>query len=249
MIDKELIKNRFNDKLESYEHTSIVQKQVAEKLIQTLLEFGLTEYGTILEIGAGTGHLSEIIDQELSFQKLILNDIAPLSHTFLQNKVAHDFEFISGDAEHIAFTERVDAIFSSSTLQWFENLPVFFEKAFDMLNSKGMLVLSTFGLDNFKEIREITGMGLDYLPTEELKELISDKFKIVYANDWTISLEFDNAFDVFKHIKQTGVNAIKGEIIQSSQMKEYFQKYEDLFEQDGKVFLTYNPIIIIAQKS
>ena len=47
-----------------------------------------------------------------------------------------------------------------------------------MLKSGGILAFTTFSPDNFKEVRSFTGLSLEYKTFDELKEILSEKYKI-----------------------------------------------------------------------
>ena len=57
-MNKDLIKQRFCRKLDSYNENARIQKQMAEKLINNFLP-KKTKYQKVLEIGCGTGLLTE----------------------------------------------------------------------------------------------------------------------------------------------------------------------------------------------
>ncbi len=48
-----------------------------------------------------------------------------------------------------------------------------------MLNEKGILLLSTFGKMNLKEIKQSTGLGLKYFSTKELEQILNPIFLIL----------------------------------------------------------------------
>ena len=65
MINKELMRDRFAKNLDSYNDNAKVQKRMAEKLI-TMVKNKAPQ--KILEIGCGTGFLTELINKNLKFE-------------------------------------------------------------------------------------------------------------------------------------------------------------------------------------
>ncbi len=57
-----------------------------------------------------------------------------------------------------------------------------------------MLVFSTFGKFNLREIRLTTGGGLDYRSKEELEKMLELYFKIELIEEEFYMLEFDSPF-------------------------------------------------------
>ena len=84
----------------------------------------------------------------------------------------------------------------------------FFERCNTLLNNQGYFAFSTFGKENMKEIRELTGNGLPYRSREELEVALSPHFDILYSEEELIPLSFEDPIKVLYHLKQTGVNGL-----------------------------------------
>ena len=112
--------------------------------------------------------------------------------------------------------------------------------------------LITFGKENMKEIRELTGSGLPYRSREELVTALSTHFDILHSEEELISLSFDNPIKVLYHLKQTGVTGVTGTSSQQLRTRRdlqlFSERYTQEFTQGTSVSLTYHPIYIIAKK-
>lgn len=252
-INKNLVKKQFNNGLKSYANEASVQKEIAKKLIEKFNLLTDRPLSKLFEVGCGTGFLTQNIMEKLKFDHLIVNDISTTSKQKIQEletvykKVV---DFIEGDAEEIVIPQQLDAVISSSTIQWFEDIPAFFEKTSRSLNNGGFLAISTFGCNNFKEIKSITGIGLDYLSLHELTDLLSRKFNVLLSEEWTEEKYFSNPLDVLMHMKQTGVNGINKKPFGIKQLNDFTRSYKTIYAKENQnIPLTYNPIIIIAQKN
>lgn len=223
-------------------------------MAQMLQELGVGGEGhidSVLEIGAGTGFLTGHLASMLPEAKLYINDIASEAEKYVAKYVsAHDHDYLWGDAEQLAFPAGVGLIASSSTVQWFDDIAAFAGKAYGASSDGGWLALSTFGAENFKEIRATTGEGLDYLPLPELEAILTRQgYRIVHSEQYTETLRFATPTDVLHHIKATGVNSIRKTRWNKRELADFCTNYTARFSTpDGSVELTYHPIIIIARK-
>lgn len=231
MIDKELVKKRFSGSLNSYEENAIVQKQMGQKLISFL---NRTEFSSILEIGCSSGLLTKQIKENLKYNFLCANDIVPEAENFVKDMVS---EFICADIETIQLEKKYDLIISNACLQWCNDINGVIKKLLNSLNDNGILAITLFGEDNLKELKNLFNFeNKIYLSAKIFKE---EKIK----------LYFDTPLEVLKHIKLTGVNAIKEHRFTKSALKEFEKNYNELYSENGKVYLTYNPIYLIIKKN
>ena len=182
-----------------------------------------------LEIGSGTGFLTRRMLELYPHALWTINDLVEQSADFLEPYAAgHDVRYLWGDAETIALPDRLDLIASASAVQWFDDLPRFARKAGNLLETEGYIVLSTFGPENFREIKAVTDEGLDY---------------------YTRSLAFDTPLDVLRHIRATGVNSIRHARWTKRELSDFETRYRNGFRNaEGQVTLTYHPVLLIAEK-
>ncbi len=252
IIDKTFVKKQFNSRLNTYSAQAVVQKSIALKLVWLLNELQLNQFSKVFEVGCGTGFLTVQLLKKLAIDQLIVNDITNSVQEKISEIAEHykiNIPFLFGDAEETAFPQNLNAVFSTSTIQWFKHLERFFTKVNNYLNSKGIFAFSTFGPDNFIEISDLTGVSLEYHSLNKLCTMLPNEFEILSAQEWVEKMEFKHPINVLRHIKQTGVNAIRKVFFG----KEYFQKFTENYckrftTSSNTVTLTYHPIIIIAQK-
>lgn len=252
LIDKVLVKRQFDNGLKTYDNCAQTQRNVAAKLVQMVHGIGFEQFNKVFEVGCGSGLLTQKLLENFQIDKLTTNDITCASQEHMNRIAAQNLkniEFRCGDAEKITFPQNNDAVFSSSTLQWFNGLPLFFDKVNASLNKKGLFAFSTFGPDNFKEIKSLTGAGLVYHLPEVLQAMLSQNFDILATKEWIEVMEFEHPVKVLRHMKQTGVNGTRQKYFGREEMFEFNEKYARQFSTDHQtVTLTYHPIIIIAQK-
>ena len=252
MSDKDLLKNRFAANLRSYNSLAVVQERICEDLAELI---GTHVPGKItrgLEVGTGTGFLTRRLLERYPDAAWTLNDLVEASECFLQPYVGgRKTQCYWRDAEsQPAFGRPIDLIATASTVQWFDDLPAFLNRTQEKLAAGGRLALSTFGPDNFEEIRATTGDGLVYYTSAELAGLLKQAgLTIEEQKEYARRLEFGSPTNVLRHIKATGVNAIRKTRWTPRRLTDFETLYRSRFSpSSGTVTLTYHPILIVARK-
>ncbi len=237
-MNKELIKKRFAKNLDTYNANAKVQKRMAEYLMRFVDN---RHFETVLEIGCGTGMLTELAFKNLEFSKYIANDIVYNCKNYIQ-KISPQIEFVHSDIEDFlkADSTKYDLILSNAVFQWIEDFKEFVKLLMTKLNNDGILLFSTFGVRNFQEINQILGKTLVYHHTDMYKKLLKDYSYIIEEEIYTLG--FKTPVDVIKHIKLTGANAVDEIRWTKSDMSRFELKYNELCK--NKPVLTYNPVYI-----
>ena len=242
-IDYKHIKKQFEKSLNDYDKNAIVQDLMASKMVLELSKHK-KEFENILELGSGTGLATKRIIKEIKYQNYYANDIVEKSKSYLQ-KILPDVNFLLGNALKIKPNRKMDLIISNAMFQWFENL----DKAIDILKLSlergGILAFSTFAPDNFAELKDITGLSLQYKSQEEIKEIIEKLgFEILYCENFYEELNFKTPLELLAHMKKTGVNSLSEKTWTVKKVKDFCDRYSKKY---SKTKLTYSPIIVIAK--
>ncbi len=242
-MNKELIKERFSKKLDSYDKNAIIQRHMAERLVK-LIDFSKVNSGSkisVLELGCGTGFLTQLVAESVQFENYTALDIVPECESFIKN-INKDIIFVSSDIEYYTnnLKSKYDLIVSNAVFQWLDNMPSVINGLAEKLKPNGQFVFSTFGKQNFKEINAVLGKTLHYYSKKELADMLV-KFNSTIEEDIQI-MTFDTPKDILRHIQSTGVNALSKEIWTKSDLKNFEKKYYDVCKNIPT--LTYNPIYI-----
>ena len=249
--DKRLLKTRFGACLESYDSLASVQDGICGKLAEMIDRICPKVMGRVLEIGAGTGFMTRRIVGLFPDAQWFINDLVGESARYLDRYTTGcRKEYVWGDAETVSFPDALDLIVSASTVQWFDDLPRFFTRAADALNPNGHLAFSTFGPGNFAEIRATTGEGLDYFDRRETESALEAAgFAVIETLEYTVPRHFPTPADVLRHIRATGVNSLRQIRWTRRTLSDFETNYRrDFGMDDGRVVLTYRPVLIVAQK-
>jgi malonyl-ACP O-methyltransferase BioC len=249
-MNSNLIRCKFAKSIDTYDNSAYAQREIAEKLAALISDIYPNVPETILEIGCGTGLLTKNLLPLFADAYYYLNDVNEKVEDLMYALFPkNNFTFIGGDALSVNFPAEIDLTVSSSTLQWFDDLTVFIQKAHQSLSSEGYMFLSTFGKNNLKEIRKLTGRGLEYSSPEILKDLFSTGFEILHLSEEEIPVSFNSSSEILSHFRQTGVNANCSGIMRTpSGLRAFCNNYDEMFSDGTKVILTYNPIYLVLKK-
>ncbi len=252
-IDKSQVAQRFAKATQSYNQQAFVQKDICFALIGLMRQFlPDQQFHRVLEIGCGSGNLTQLLLQKFQVNQLYLNDIYPEieQHFIGQNGI----EFCIGDIEQIDLPQNLDLICSSSALQWMVNFEQLIQKIVGALSEQAFFCFSTFGEQNLKEIKQLTGQGLSYLSMDLIRDiLIRQGFEVLYISEEQKVLGFEQAKDILKHLKATGVTATsEGHRWTKNSLEQFYQDYDQFSYVDAlnhkKFPLTYHPIYCVARR-
>ncbi|HEF8132151.1 TPA: malonyl-ACP O-methyltransferase BioC [Campylobacter jejuni] len=220
-------------KAKDYEKHAKVQDFMGLKLCEILKDLKISHFEKVFEFGCGRGELSKKLQNFITFDEYLKNDILDFKEN--SNILIFDMNEIS---KQDLSKEKFDLIVSNATLQWLD-LKQIIPSLRDMLNQNGILLLSTFAKQNLKEIKQSTGFGLNYFSLNELEQIFKIYFNEVKITQELVELSFDNALDVFRHLKLSGVNSLGFYPLNKGFLKEFEEKIQNK--------LTYHPVFILCK--
>ncbi|AWK62586.1 malonyl-ACP O-methyltransferase BioC [Helicobacter cinaedi] len=229
----------------TYNQNSPIQHAMRFHLLDLLKKHTNRKYfDSIFEFGAGMGELTTLVCKSFDFQRYITNDFYPydMGAVLHDERISHFAFDMTQLCTHSLATEQFELIISNACLQWLDCISTLTTLK-SMIARGGILALSSFGQDNMHEIRNITGVGLQYESLDTIHTLLAQDFKILALESTHHYLHFDNALEVFRHLKLSGVNAFgtsKPFALTKTMLKDYSKKFNNT--------LTYEPLYILALK-
>ena len=246
-INKALVAQRFAKAGQSYIEQAVVQKQISAQLFEYLKMYCPQSLPSVLEIGCGSGNLTHLFHSYFQVDQLFLNDLyADVDQHF---STIQNIAWLIGDIEQLELPSELDAVISSSALQWMTDLPKLLHRIHDALKPKGYLGFSTFGENNLIEIKKLTGQGLNYVGLESLKRQLEQQgFEILLIQQDHKQVYFDHPKSVLQHLKATGVTATaKSHRWTKQSLQQFYSDYQQFHDEQG-FRLTYHPIYVIARR-
>lgn len=242
-MNPKTIKKQFEKSLETYNQNAVVQKIMAQILVNEILKIS-TKFNNILELGCGAGLLTEQISKNIKFDKFFANDLVEKSEKYIKS-IIPDAIFYCGDARKIKPTQKMDLIISNAMFQWFNSLEKALQIYKPMLNNNGILAFTSFTPENYKEIKDLTGLTLEYKTLEETKEIVNKDFEILHSESFEHTMHFKTPLEILAHMKFTGVNSLTAKHWTFKEVKDFCDKYREKYPQNT---LTYAGMILICKK-
>ncbi len=248
-IDKMAVRRRFGRSLETYHDAAQIQCAMATTLLDLFTRATLErQFAELVELGCGSGILTDLLVDRFDFAQLTLNDLVPECEELHRHRPA--MRFLPGDIEEMVLPEG-DLYLSNAVFQWVEEPAALFRRIAEKLHDDGFLGFTTFGPETLREVSALTGKSLLYRSANELIALLEENgFEVLGAQEELWRPEFDSPRDMLKSLKATGVTAVAPvEHWTRRKLEAFSEEYAGKFRlENGKFPLTYHPITLVARK-
>ncbi|CAA2101194.1 Malonyl-[acyl-carrier protein] O-methyltransferase [Methylobacterium bullatum] len=141
------------DGADDYDAAGIIQAEVAARLAQRIAALPLPPSPRILEIGCGTGFLTQAVLAHVTPGLMVASDLAPTMIRRARERMRHrrDLAFLVMDGERPCLAPGFDLICSSLAAQWFEDLESALGRLSGLLAPGGFLAVTTLASGTFRE--------------------------------------------------------------------------------------------------
>lgn len=246
----------FDAKSSSYDEYSFVQKEVSERMIKRL-KFLKSKPLNILDIGCGTGYLSDLISQYLPNSNIVCMDFSYEMVSQCKSKNIK-LEPLVADAEYMPFkASTFDLVISSFTLHWCQQIDKIFSDIFRILKNDGNFMFTTVGPDTLKELRNAYKLIDNYEHINTFDDmhtygdiLLSSGFHDPVMDVERLIIEYKNFNEVLQSLRKTGASTV---IYNESKFttKKSLKNLENHYKKNNKNALfpvTYEMIYGVAWK-
>ena len=261
MIDKKTVARHFSRAAGTYDRYAVVQVLMADELAGYLPE--LPADGDILEIGAGTGMVTERLLERYPGRKLTLVDISEAMTELCSCKFSgrKTVSAVTADGELLAPEEGSQAlIVSGAAFQWYRNPGEALQKYLKALVPGGFLLFSTFGPGTFRELYSAfetayRNLGFSYshtqgqelLPLSKWEGMLSG-YRILESRSRFREVYYEEVSDFLHALQKTGANNAEQERRRTppAAVREMIREYRR--SSPEKIRVTYETLFILAVK-
>lgn len=245
------VHDSFKKSRNSYDDEAYVQKIVGVQLVESLAALEGIRSGRVMEIGCCTGLMTETLCRNLDIQTLYLNDLVADLCSRAVGRIegaVHSVIPLTGNVERISLPGELDLIVSSSTFQWLENFNSAMFRLSESLVRDGYLVFSMFSPGTYRQIRDLIGVGLNYLDEEQVRKGLENEFQVLKLETTHHPLEFPGPRNVLRHIQLTGVGGAGNFRWTPGRLRRFEAAYREKYSTDNGVHLDYFSTSVIARK-
>lgn len=240
-----IIKHNFNKASLSYDAAATVQYNAANHLVANLIK-NFSEFypKSILDLGTGTGYIPELLLNYFPKSQYILNDISENMLNKTKQKLNNytNIKFNLNDMETTDFGFN-QLIISNMALQWVKNLNNLLIKLFNNSNILAFSCLLNQTFDEWNYILKNLNLPIithNYPKQSNLeKYLLTFRPKNYFFDTKSFVLEFNNALDFMKYLKNIGAN--------TGSQKLSMGNLKNLLKYNNKFTVTYKIFFAILE--
>ncbi len=247
----------FSNASRQYDNFSDIQRKIGLQLIDQISKD--SRYGRILDVGMGTGWITEQL--LLKFPNAYVGGVdfaKGMADCAREKKI--NFA-IQADAHQLPFKEKTfDLIFSNCAYQWIADLAKAFASSAYVLKDEGDFYFTCFGRNTLQELRlSLRKVGVDlynkqhnwhFLEEKKIYDFLCEsKFQKITMETQAVVCEFSDMFALIRWLKSIGANRIKRDIfVGKTMLNQANDFYKVDFSKGNSVYATFEVIYGKAQK-
>lgn len=262
-LDRGAVKRNFSCSATEYDRFALVQKRVVRRLIDLLGAEGCVAGGAVLEVGTGTGMLTDRLIRSFPEVRPVVSDLAHGMSVLAAERLPG---VPALDADALALPVRdgaLDMVLSSSVYQWVEDLPAAFGEAFRVLSPGGRFALALFAERTLWELRDAhrqaaQGAGLSshvqefHAESEIFQALESAGFSDIRLVSGEEVEMHPDVPSLLRALKRIGAgNAAQGRpggLASRRVMQKMIEIYERSHRRNGSIPATYHVVYAVASR-
>lgn len=250
-MDKFKVRQAFAQSATHYDDFAHLQRTVAAELLRhsSLLQL----YGKVVDLGCGTGYLTQLLSELGGFSQLWGLDIAPAMLDMAKQRELAGVGYLCADLEQLPLqANSVDWLFSSLALQWCLDLPATLEECQRVLRPGGQLCFATFGEATLQELKQ-AWRAVDHAPHVNDFYSVADLRGMLRTGGWgNITLtkqdyqcQYSSVLSLLHELKGLGAQHVlqgrQPQLMGKTRWKAMLNAYPKL-DETGHIIATYEVI-------
>ncbi|MEI6564394.1 MAG: methyltransferase domain-containing protein [bacterium] len=209
------VAHRFSRAAQTFERGASLHRHVAARLIENMPEPGVIRSGRVLEVGCGSGVLTESLRRRYPEASLCVLDVAEGMVACVRERWGQDprMEMVVADIREFNASHPFDLIVSSSALHWATPLEQTFSNIKRQLSIDGQCCAALMldgTLGELHALRRRVAPGktpAGRLPTggEVLTAVASAGLKVIFSEEESIQTRYHSADDFLQTIHAQGL--------------------------------------------
>ena len=258
--DVQQVAQAFNQAAKTYDQVAGLQRLAADQLLNK--GAGL-HFGTVLDIGSGTGYVSAQLADIAAVTKVTGLDIAEGMLAYAQSRHhSSKLNWQLGDAQQLphALLDSAKAynfVISSLAIQWCKDLNAVFSGVANFLTQDGFFHCATLGPQTLHQLKWAWAQVDDYqhvndfVALDTLRDTLENHFAEVDIECEMIELKYLSVQQLTKDLKQLGASNHNPKAAQGlmgvGRLRKMVQAYESLRDDEGQLPVTYEVYYIKAK--
>lgn len=252
------VRRAFSNASISYDVLTGMHKEISRELIDKVKDREPVQ--SVLDIGMGTGYMTNRLSQFFQGAKVVGIDIA--EGMLMEAKKKYEvFDVVGSDAKALAFRDnRFDLVMSNLAFQWIDPMSQAFSECFRVLKPNGEMHFTLFGRDTFHELFAcLEGASSVFEKPFVIKRLPSDKyikealtnsgFKEGILREERISSHFPDMMTLLQWTKDIGANCLgRDSFVGPDLLEKANAFYENNYRDMAGVRVTFQVYWVSAKK-
>ena len=247
------VRNNFNNASSIYDENAFLQNEIATRLSEKLKVISINPE-SIIDLGSGTGFLSEKTAKIFPHANLICLDFAQKSLT----KNTQKFKVCDNAYQLPLKSNSIDFVISNLMMQWCPDLKTLFDECHRVLKPHGLILFTTFGPETLKELKRSWSVVDSHPHVNEFidmhdigDQMIQSGFQSPIMEMEKLTLTYERVLDLMRDLKGIGAQSVENRS-KSLTGKTKFMKMIEMYEsyrENGKIPATYEVIYGHAWKN
>lgn len=255
-LDKLKIKHAFSNASNTYDSVAQLQRDVGHELLTSFLPEKCS--GNIVDLGCGTGFLTQALQHYFPSNRLIALDLALPMLKMTREKLADSVSYICADAENLPFAkDSIDTLLSNVALQWCQPIDKALNECQRVLKPDGTLIFSTFGFQTLCELKTAWTSVDDFAHVNTFYDAQQLEKALQQAgfNNLEIKVEqylprYERVLDLMRELKQIGAHNVNSARSRHLTTKTALQMMIENYPrtESGEIVATFEVIFVKARK-